>query len=123
MSARILNAFLPFNGPTADRTLDSPLSFWREWRLRVRCGNPDCASHSLRPVAELLPRHGGLTVREVARRLRCSQCGETAARLAFIGRAEGRRRVHPVRGEAWPRRPVARHCPSPAAPPAARNRG
>lgn len=120
MPARILNTSLPFNGPTANRTLDSPLSFWREWRLRVRCGNPDCASHSLRPVAELLPRHGGLTVREVARRLRCSHCGQTSARLAFVGRAEGRRRVHPVRGEAWP---APRPRPAAASPAVARTVG
>jgi hypothetical protein len=109
---------LPFSGPTADRTLDSRLSFWTAWRLRAGCGHADCPKSRLVPVQELLSARGDMTVRDMAGRLRCSLCGEPAASLAFLRGSGEDRIVHPVRRAG--RRPRHDAGAKPANHPAAR---
>ncbi|WP_160000699.1 hypothetical protein [Roseomonas sp. 18066] len=97
-------AALPFVGPTADRMLDSPLSFWRDWQLRTRCGKTGCARDKLVCVEEVLTARGEMTVRDLAGRLRCRDCQGPATSMAFEQERPGGRITQPVRRPT----PVAR---------------
>jgi hypothetical protein len=97
---RLPASALPFSGPTADRMLDSPLSFWRGWQLRSRCAQPGCARERLLCVEEVLEARGEMTVRDLAGRLRCRDCQGAATNLAFQQDRPGGRITQPVRRPA-----------------------
>ncbi|ONG58269.1 hypothetical protein BKE38_03185 [Pseudoroseomonas deserti] len=88
---------LPFFGPTADRMLDSPLSYWKGWELRTRCGHPGCPREKLLCVEDVLQARGEMTVRDLAGRLRCRHCQRPASKLAFEQDKPGGRVSYPVR--------------------------
>ena len=88
---------LPFSGPTADRTLDSPLSFWSAWQIRARCGAAPCPRDRLVCVETLLAERGDMTVRQLADRMRCSHCQGRATTIAFLQQRPSGKIIHPVR--------------------------
>jgi len=98
--AALANTMLPFTGPTANRTLDSHLSYWVGWRIRARCGDPLCPPNRLVCVADVLSARGDITVREMADRMRCSVCGQIARSVALLKQGPSGQVVHPVRGGA-----------------------
>lgn len=109
----------PFTGPTANRTLDSHLSFWLGWEIRARCGTPLCRSNRLLCVGDVLGSRGDITLREMADRLRCSVCGEAAHSVALLQQGPSGPVIHPVRGGASSSeraRTVSRRRPASAVP-------
>ena len=98
--AALVNTMPPFTGPTANRTLDSHLSYWAGWRIRARCGDPLCPPNRLVCVADVLSARGDITVREMAGRMRCSVCGQIARTVALLKQGPAGQIVHPVRGGA-----------------------
>jgi len=98
----------PFTGPTADRTLDSHLSFWRGWQIRARCGHPLCPPDRLICVGDVLGSRGDITLRDMADRLRCSLCGQAARSVALLRQEPSGPVIHPVRGGAPSRRRATR---------------
>lgn len=96
MPGRAARLQLPFIGPTADRTLDSQLSYWKGWKIRARCGDAHCPPNRLICVREVLEARGDMTVRAMCARMRCSLCGKQASSVAFVKNGPGGQMVHSV---------------------------
>jgi len=73
-----------------------PLSDYAGHILLVDCGSRICGGERIIPVTSMVPRWGGLTMREVVERFYCPTCQRRAARVELrrpavegrIGRAD-----------------------------------
>jgi hypothetical protein len=81
-------------------TLDSPLARWTGWQIRTRCADPCCPPNRLIPVSDVVEARDTVTVRTMARQMRCCVCGRPAHNVAPLQSKAGAQIIQPVMGRA-----------------------